>query len=152
MLGVIKGNAGDAGSGKWDVAAIPGGGGNWGGSFLAVPRQSRHQAEAAALALWLTSPDSHITAFKTAGGLPSDTVALADDELLNFTNAYFNNAPVGRIFGDGAKKLQPVFLGIRHQDVREQAVEPALKAVEAGELSAAAGWRRAVAEAKKKAI
>ena len=31
--------------GKWDIAAVPGGGGNWGGSFLAVPKQSKHHAE-----------------------------------------------------------------------------------------------------------
>ena len=33
MLGHIKNTAGDANKGKWDIAAIPGGGGNWGRSF-----------------------------------------------------------------------------------------------------------------------
>ncbi|MEA5119566.1 MAG: ABC transporter substrate-binding protein, partial [Propionicimonas sp.] len=38
MLGVIEGNA--AGLEGWDIAnAFPGGGGNWGGSFLVVPAQ-----------------------------------------------------------------------------------------------------------------
>src|SRR6185437_15611910 len=46
MIGYIKGQAGDAGSGKWDVAGIPGGGGNWGGSYLAIPAASPHQQQA----------------------------------------------------------------------------------------------------------
>ncbi|WP_460366294.1 hypothetical protein [Actinocorallia lasiicapitis] len=33
MLGVIREKAGAAYRGKWDVTAIPGGGGNWGGSY-----------------------------------------------------------------------------------------------------------------------
>ena len=45
MLGVISGNA--EGVTGWDVADVfPGGGGNWGGSYLTVPTQSKHQAEA----------------------------------------------------------------------------------------------------------
>lgn len=53
MLGVIEGNA--AGVTGWDVANVfPGGGGNWGGSYLTVPTQGAHQAEAKKLAGWLT--------------------------------------------------------------------------------------------------
>ncbi len=42
MTGYIKGQAGDDFTGKWDIATIPGGGGNWGGSWLAVPKNSKH--------------------------------------------------------------------------------------------------------------
>jgi cellobiose transport system substrate-binding protein len=41
MIGYIKGQAGDASSGKWDVAPIPGGGGNWvAPTSLSPPRAS----------------------------------------------------------------------------------------------------------------
>ena len=43
MMGYIQGQAPDA-SGKWNIADVPGGGGNWGGSFLTVTKQSQHQA------------------------------------------------------------------------------------------------------------
>src|SRR4029453_14698839 len=46
MTGYIEGQAGEAGKGKWDITTVPGGGGNWGGSWLAVPKQSKHQQEA----------------------------------------------------------------------------------------------------------
>lgn len=47
MTGQIKTAAGEANAGKWDIAAVPpGGGGNWGGSFLTVPpKQSKHVKE-----------------------------------------------------------------------------------------------------------
>ena len=48
MIGYIKGKAGDAGAGKWNVTALPGGaGGNWGGSYLAIPAASPHKEQAA---------------------------------------------------------------------------------------------------------
>ena len=57
MMGYIQGQA-PATKGKWDIAATPGTGGNWGGSFLAVPKQGSHQDEAADLVKFLTSPAS----------------------------------------------------------------------------------------------
>ena len=41
MLGVIKGNAKDIST--WNVADVfPGGGGNWGGSYLTVPADGKN--------------------------------------------------------------------------------------------------------------
>ena len=77
MLGVIEGNA--AGVEGWDIANVfPGGGGNWGGSFLTVPAMGEHPAEAKALAAWLTAPEQQIKAFKAKGTFPSQVEALTD--------------------------------------------------------------------------
>ena len=38
MMGYIQGQA-PKHKGKWDIASVPGGGGNWGGSFLTIPKQ-----------------------------------------------------------------------------------------------------------------
>ena len=64
--------------GKWDIAKIPGEGGNWGGSHLAVPAQSKHPKEAYELAKFLTSKEGLIGAFKEKGPLPSSPQALDD--------------------------------------------------------------------------
>jgi cellobiose transport system substrate-binding protein len=151
MLGIIEGHAGPHNKGKWDIARIPGDGGNWGGSFLAVPTQSRHKQEAAELAMFLTSPASHVAAFKAVGALPSDVVSLDDPAFLSITNPYFDDAPVGRIFGEGAKKIRPVWLGAKTQLIRERAIEPALQDFADGKLTADAAWKRAVAVATQKA-
>ena len=65
-------------------------------------------------------------------------------------NDYFNNAPVGELFVAGAANLKPVYLGAKNQPVRD-AVENALRAVEGGQRTAAAGWTEAIAAAQKAA-
>ena len=104
MLGVIEGNA--TGVTGWDVAPVfPGGGGNWGGSYLTVPAQGAHPEEAKELAAWLTAPEQQIKAFKAKGTFPSQVEALDSPELLDYTNEFFNNAPVGKIYSERAKAV-----------------------------------------------
>jgi len=150
MLGYIQGQAGDGNKGKWDVTTAPGGGGNWGGSWLAVPTQSKHPKEAAELVRFLTSPKGQVAAFKAVNNLPSSPVALDDPALQSFKNAYFNNAPVGQIFGTGAKQLQPVYFGPHNQVVRD-AVENTLLAVQQGQLEPQDAWAKAVKDAQQAA-
>ncbi|PZF97988.1 ABC transporter substrate-binding protein [Micromonospora deserti] len=150
MTGVIEGNAGAAAKGKWDIAQVPGNGGNWGGSYLAVPKQSKHQAEAIELAKFLTSAKGQIGAFKAKGPLPSSPQALDDPAITGSTNAYFSDAPVGQIFAAGAKNLKPVYMGPKNQAVRTE-VENAVRTVELGQRTPDQGWTDAVTNAKKAA-
>ncbi|SBT48352.1 ABC transporter substrate-binding protein [Micromonospora auratinigra] len=150
MTGVIEGNAGPGAKGKWDIAQIPGSGGNWGGSFLAVPKQSKHQAEAIELTKFLTSAKGQIGAFKAKGPLPSSPQALDDPAIVDSKNAYFSDAPVGKIFAAGAKSLKPVYMGPKNQAVRTE-VENAVRTVELGKRNPAQGWTDAVENAKKAA-
>ena len=104
MLGVISGNAADTTG--WDLAdAFPGGGGNWGGSYLTVPANGAHVKEASQLAAWLTSPETQMKAFANAGTFPSQVEALASDELAAATNEYFNGAPSGEILTNRANAI-----------------------------------------------
>jgi len=143
MTGVIKGQAGDAAAGKWDVAKAPGEGGNWGGSFLAVPKQSKHPKEAAELAKFLTSPHGQLEAFKKLGNLPSSPKALADPVVTEAKNEYFNGAPTGQIFGSGALQIKPVWLGSRNQAVRDE-VENALRSIEQKQATPDEAWQAAI--------
>ncbi len=104
MLGVISGNAPDVAG--WDIAdAFPGGGGNWGGSYLTVPANGANVEAAQQLAAWLTSPEVQMQAFANAGTFPSQVEALASDELAAATNEYFNNAPTGEILTSRAEAI-----------------------------------------------
>ena len=77
MLGVIEGNA--EGVEGWDIADVfPGGGGNWGGSYLTVPTQGEHPEEAKEFAAWLTAPEQQVKAFEAKGTFPSQVEALDD--------------------------------------------------------------------------
>jgi cellobiose transport system substrate-binding protein len=140
MLGIVKNNSGPENSGKWDVAAVPGGSGNWGGSWLAVPAQTKYPEEAAKLADFLTNSTSQVAAFKKSGPLPTNLQALQSSDFTGYTDPYFNNAPTAKTFGESVKNIQPLHLGPRHGSVKEKAFEAALNALQAGTLTADAAW------------
>jgi ABC-type glycerol-3-phosphate transport system substrate-binding protein len=115
-----------------------------------VPTQSKHPKEAAELVRFLTSPKGQVAAFKAVNNLPSSPAALDDPALQSFKNPYFNDAPVGQIFGTGAKQLQPVYFGPKNQSVRD-AVESTLLAVQQGKLKPEDAWAKAVKDAQQAA-
>lgn len=127
-------------AGKWDVAGIPGGGGNWGGSFLAVPKQSKHQTEAYELAKFLTSPEAETKIFKETGNLPSLPELYDDPDVAGFQDPFFANAPVGQIFTTAAEELEPQILGPHWGQIKDAAGQ-ALIRVEQGQSSDEA-WKQ----------
>ncbi|GAA3173103.1 extracellular solute-binding protein [Streptomyces virens] len=104
MLSHISEKAGEANKGKWDVARAPKGA-NWGGSFLGVIEKSPVKEEAKKLVAWLTAPEQQAHIFKEIGNIPSSQKALETDEVRSATSEYFNNAPIGRIFGAAAQEI-----------------------------------------------
>jgi cellobiose transport system substrate-binding protein len=144
----IKENAGDAASGKWDIATIPGGSGNWGGSYLAIPDQSTKKSQAFELLKYLTGKDGELLEYQSAGAMPSNTKALADPAFADSKNAYFNNAPTGKIFGASVTTLKPIYLGPKHQKLWENVYEPQMQAAEQGKSSSADAWKKANTDGK----
>jgi cellobiose transport system substrate-binding protein len=150
MLGTIEEQGGPETAGKWDVARVPGAGAVRGGSFLAVPTQSKQQKEAAELVKFLTSPAGQTAAFKAENNFPSSPQAIDDPAVQAFTNKYFNNAPVGKIFGTSVKALKPVYLGPDNLKINDL-VGSALTAFEQGKLSSDEAWQKALADAERTA-
>jgi cellobiose transport system substrate-binding protein len=148
MLGTIEKQSGPENAGKWDVARVPGNGAVRGGSFLAVPTQSTHQAEAAELVKFLTSAKGQTAAFKSKNNFPSSPQAIDDPAVQDFKNAYFSDAPVGKIFGESVKAIKPVYLGPDNNPVGDR-VGNALTAVEQGKLKPDEAWAKAVDDAKR---
>jgi cellobiose transport system substrate-binding protein len=138
MMGYIQGQA-PATKGKWDIAATPGTGGNWGGSFLAVPKQSSNQDQAADLVKFLTSPAAEAYVFKQTGNLPSQPALLKSAPVQNFKNPFFSNAPVGSIFANSALRLKPQILGPHQGDIQNLA-SAAFQRVEQKKSSPAKSW------------
>jgi cellobiose transport system substrate-binding protein len=140
MMGYIQGQAPNT-SGKWNIAAVPGGGGNWGGSFLAIPKQSDHPQEAYELIKFLTSPAAEAYVFKQTGNLPSQPGLLRSKAVQSFRNPFFSNAAVGKIFATSALKLKPQILGPHQGDI-QTAVSNALQRIEQKKQSAGASWKQ----------
>jgi cellobiose transport system substrate-binding protein len=147
MIGYIQGQAGAKGAGKWDVTTAPGGTGNWGGSYLAVPTASKQIAQAVDLAKWLTAPEQQVKLFLKQGSFPSSTKAIADPQVANATNKYFNNAPIGQIFGDSAKNLPVAVLGPKDGVIKDT-FSTAIQRVEQQGMSPDASYSKFLADIK----
>ncbi|MEV7282249.1 ABC transporter substrate-binding protein [Streptomyces sp. NPDC093111] len=106
MTGIIKDQAGAGNQGKWDIAAPPVAG-NWGGSFLAVPKSGKHTKEAAELAAWLTAPAQHAKVFAVNGNIPSTKDTLSSAAVVGAKLPYFGDTPVGEIFAAAAANIRP---------------------------------------------
>jgi cellobiose transport system substrate-binding protein len=120
MMGYIQGQAGDAYSGKWDIAPVlPGGATNWGGSWLGVPVKAAHKDAAIALVEWLSAKDQQVTMWKDGGHFPSNHLAADDPVVKNARSEYFSNAPVGGIFGGIASKMRIPPIGLYDTQIQQ---------------------------------
>ncbi|MGA4859688.1 MULTISPECIES: extracellular solute-binding protein [Streptomyces] len=104
MLAHISEKAGEANKGKWDVAKAPKGA-NWGGSFLGVMENSPVKKEAQELVAWLTAPEQQAFLFQKQSLFPSSRTALESPEVSGAKSEYFNDAPIGEIFGAAAREI-----------------------------------------------
>jgi cellobiose transport system substrate-binding protein len=143
MTGYITSQAGQAVSGDWDIANLPGGAANWGGSWLGVPKAGKNQAAAEALAEWLTAPAQQVTMWTSAGHFPSSSTAAKDPKVSAATSDYFNKAPIGQIFGDSASKLKMVPIGPYDTQI-QNAIDTSLSNVETKGAAPAAAFSDAL--------
>jgi cellobiose transport system substrate-binding protein len=120
MTGPIEERSG--GIEGWDVADVfPGGGGNWGGSFLTVPASGPNTEAAKELAAWLTDPAQQTKAFESAGTFPSQIEAQDSEAVQSFTNPFFNDAPVGEIFSARAQSIDGApYKGANYFAIRDE--------------------------------
>ncbi|AUG81850.1 sugar-binding protein [Kitasatospora sp. MMS16-BH015] len=144
MTAIVSGKSGDANKGKWDIAAPPAAG-NWGGSFLAVPKAGKHQKEAQALAAWLTAPEQQAKVFAKVGNLPSNTAALSRPEVQDAKLDYFADTPTGKIYAATAGSIQPAVIGEWDAMVKD-ALSNGLLGIEQHHTDPAKAWSAAVKE------
>ncbi|WNI15635.1 ABC transporter substrate-binding protein [Actinacidiphila sp. ITFR-21] len=149
MIGLVATNSGPANQGKWDIAQPPQAG-NWGGSFLAVPKSGKHVAEATALAQWLTAAAQEVKVFQKFGNIPSNKAALSDPAVLNTTNAYFPGTPVGKIFTATANDIKPAPIGPNDGVVKDTITQNGLLDMEQRGTSKDKAWSNVQAQVKDK--
>ncbi|MDG9720800.1 ABC transporter substrate-binding protein [Streptomyces sp. DH24] len=118
MLGYIKGKSKPDAAGKWDVAAAPKSG-NWGGSFLAVPKSGKNTEEAAKLAAWLTAPEQQAKLFAKQGSFPSTPPAYESAAVQSAKNDMTGDAPIGEIFAAAAKDSPVQVIGPKDQIIQQ---------------------------------
>ncbi|QYX79843.1 ABC transporter substrate-binding protein [Streptomyces akebiae] len=147
MIGYIQEKSGDAGKGKWDVAAAPTAA-NWGGAFIGVPTASKHQKEAVALAKWLTAPEQQAKVFAKQASFPSTPSAYPSLKPSPDTTAYFSDAPLTQIFSDSAKTIPVQHFGTKDQPIGTAIADIGIVQVEQKGKSPEEGWDAASKEIK----
>ncbi|SES15746.1 ABC transporter substrate-binding protein [Salipaludibacillus aurantiacus] len=118
MQGVIKGNAPDAT--EWRVAAMPEGGGNWGGSYVAIPEQSELQQEAYDFMTWLLAPEQQLKAFENMGLFPSTPEVYDMPEFQDYSDDYFGGQNTAQVFAQSALEGEHVHKGPQYGDVNSE--------------------------------
>jgi len=119
MLGYIQGQAPDT-AGLWDIAAMPEGGGNWGGSQLTIPAGSKHQDLSWSLISYILDADSQLSVFKEFGNFPSIPALYDSEAIQSFTNPFFDDAPVGPIYAASAESLSPIYEGPQERAISRE--------------------------------
>ncbi|MEV7288109.1 extracellular solute-binding protein [Streptomyces sp. NPDC093252] len=142
MLGYIKGKSQPEAAGKWDVAAAPRAG-NWGGSFLAVPKSGKNAEAAAELAAWLTAPEQQAKLFDVQGSFPSAPAAYEMPEVRDATNEMTGDAPIGTLFAEAAKSSPVQVIGPKDQIIQQGLTDNGVILVAQGK-SAQEAWETAV--------
>jgi cellobiose transport system substrate-binding protein len=145
MMGYIKSNAA-ATSGKWDIAKIPGGSGNWGGSYVTVPSQGKNIKAAVELAKWLTAPEQNVKFFKLIGNFPSQKSTWSQADVADFKSDFFSNAPAGKIFPESLANAPVQYYGPQ-SGVIGQTFTGALNSVEQG-ADPNTAWQKALDDIK----
>lgn len=147
MMDYIKAQAPDT-KGKWDIADMPGGGGNQGGTQLTIPASAKHKQEAWDFMAWYLAPAQQLRMFKTYGLFPSTPKLYTDPSLTGYKDPFFNNAPVGKIYASGIVKLKPIFEG-KLQRAIDTAFGAGLSRVAAKKMTSAKSWAQVMADLKK---
>ncbi len=146
MLNAIRTNAPDT-AGKWDVAVIPGGAGNWGGSYLAIPKRAKNPKAAWAYIAETQSPAGQLTHFLSSGALPTTPSVYSDPKLIAKTDPFFSNAPIGRIYTQSVLGIKPFYIGPEDATVGSELLNTIIS-VEQGQVDPASAWTTALTNVK----
>lgn len=141
MLGTLKANSKPESAGKWDVAVAPKSG-NWGGSFLAVPKNGKNVEEAQKLVTWLTAPEQQAKLFGEMGNFPSTPDAYTSPEVTGGKNDMTGDTPIGEIFSVAAESTPVQVIGPKDQIIQQGLTDNGVFLVTKGK-SAEDAWETA---------
>ncbi len=146
LLNQIKTNAPGT-SGKWDIATIPGAAGNWGGSYLAIPKRAKNPKAAWNYIAEMQSPAGQLAHFLSQGSLPTTPSVYSDPKLVDRTDPFFSNAPIGKIYTQSVLGVKPFYIGPQDGPIGTELLNT-LTSVEQGKVDPANAWNTALTNVK----
>ncbi|MBT2533349.1 carbohydrate ABC transporter substrate-binding protein [Arthrobacter sp. ISL-48] len=134
-------------SGLWRIASVPGVGGNWGGSVIAIPARAAHKAAAWQFIKTMMSPEGQEEHFTKTGTFPASTAALASTSVLSYTDPFYGESKIGKVISDSVQKFPPFYNGPDTSAIGS-ALLNTLVEVETGNVKSDQAWQTAVNNAK----
>lgn len=147
MSGVIKGNAPD-GEGKWMITQMPEGSGNWGGAFLTLPKEGKHQKEAYEFIAWMLGQEQQLESFKTNGLMPSIPAIYDDPAFKDFKDPYYNNQNIAVQFAEATKSVKSIKYGKLH-DPTDALFKEGLENIQLLNADPQTEWENAIKKIKE---
>ncbi|ALS29829.1 bacterial extracellular solute-binding protein [Paenibacillus sp. 32O-W] len=105
--------------GKWRAAKIPEGTGNMGGSFLLIPKETKHAKEAYKAISWLLAPEQQLEVAKLTGNFPSTPSVYGDELFTNQGFEFWGGQKLGVLFAEVAKDVKVQRKGPNYQTVED---------------------------------
>jgi cellobiose transport system substrate-binding protein len=134
--------------GKWNIARLPGGAGNDGGSFLAVPKNAKNAKAAYEFIKWLEAPEQQLALFKENQTFPATPKLYDDPAVLGLKNPFFGDAKIGEIYIESVKAVKPHPVGPKDRMI-ESRFENGIGRVDQGVQKPDAAWEQTLSEAKR---
>lgn len=135
--------------GLWNVTHLPEGSGNFGGSFLTLPKQGDHPEEAYDFITWVMAPEQQLTIWKEANGpFPSTPEVYDDPAIKEYKDDFFNNPELGVYYAEAAQQIVAGYKGIMH-DPMSQLFQDALTTIETGAATPEEAWEKVLSEAER---
>lgn len=146
ILSGLKNDAPDT-EGKWRIASIPGVGGNWGGSVIAIPARAENKEAAWQYIETMLSPEGQTEHFAETGTFPAAEAALESDEVKSYTDPFYGDSPIGQIMSDSVMNFQSFYNGPDTSAIGG-ALLNALVDMQAGNVAPEDAWQTGLDSAK----
>jgi len=135
-------------TGLWNIATLPGNAGNQGGSALTIPTHAAHPQEAWDFIRWYTAPAQQKFEFINNLTFPTVTSLYTDPKVGDLKDPFFNNAPIGKIYSESVKSVQPFQLGKKDRLI-DSTIGQALSRVQLGKQLPQAAWTQAMSDIRR---
>ncbi|MCI1776002.1 MAG: extracellular solute-binding protein [Paenibacillus lautus] len=145
IAGTIR-NAKDT-AGKWQIAQLPEGAGNWGGSFLTLPKEGKHSKEAYEFISWVLNKENQLKSFKDSGLFPSIPAVYSEPSFTEEKDEFFGGQVISEAYAKSAERIKPVYYGPLH-DQTDTIIKNALKNVLEKKADPQKEWESAMKQIK----
>jgi cellobiose transport system substrate-binding protein len=147
ILSGIKTDAPDT-AGKWRITTVPGVGGNWGGSVIAIPARAKNPKAAWQYIKTMMSPEGQEEHFKQSGTFPAATEAVESEAVRAYTDPFFGDSKIGEVMATSVEKFPSFYNGPQTTPING-ALLNTLVELEAGNVTSDKAWTTGLAKAKE---